>query len=358
MLVPEPIIFEAESDFGAVPAGSGVYALRVAGRPAHVSWSANLQRRVKRLARLPLSGNRARIECWPTGSRLENLLLLYELLRVEYPEDYMRRLRLRNPWFVAMTSTDSFARLTTVNRVWSKDAPIYGPFQNRDRAQLYEQSVLPLFQIRRCTEVLDPHPEHPGCIYGEMNQCLRPCQTAVTREEYASEAGRVADFLAANGKTTVAALTAARERASEEMDFEQAAQIHKQIERVGATASLRDEIVADARTFSGVALTRAVGPKQMRLWLMIEGSWQEPVNLSFSLEEPRSRSLDSELREKLAGALQASVQAGSRTEQIALFSRWYFSTWRDGQWFPFRNLADLNYRKLVRAISTLAKEAR
>lgn len=363
MRVAKPIIFDAGSgavgDF--IPAGPGVYALRVSDKPAHVSWSANLHRRVKRLAGLALGGN-ARIECWPTGSRLENLLLLYELVRAEYPDDYLRRLRLRSPWFVGLTATDSFARLTTVNRTWLKDGPLFGPFQSRDRAQLYEQEILPLFQLRRCTETLAPHPEHPGCIYGEMNQCLRPCQMAVTAEEYATETARVADFLATNGKGTMAALAAARERACDEMDFEQAAEIHKQVERVSATASLRDEIVTEARAFNGVALTRGLsfaggaGARQMRLWPMFEGIWQEPATLDFSLEEPRARSLDSELRERLGEALRTITRTGSRTEQLALFSRWYFSTWRDGQWFPFRTLADLNYRKLVRGISNMAKD--
>ena len=50
---------------------------------------------------------------------------------------------------------------------------------------------LDLFQLRRCQEDLAPSPGHPGCIYGEMGKCLRPCQEAVSREEYA---GEVEDF--------------------------------------------------------------------------------------------------------------------------------------------------------------------
>ena len=36
-------------------------------------------------------------------------------------------------------------------------------------------------------------------------------------------------------------------------------------------------------------------------------------------------------------------------------TRWYFSSWRDGDWFPFRGLEDLNYRRLVRGISNLLR---
>jgi hypothetical protein len=43
---------------------------------------------------------------------------------------------------------------------------------------------------------------------------------------------------------------------------------------------------------------------------------------------------------------------------MAVFARWYYSSWRDGQWFPFLKLADLNYRKLVREISGVLTNAR
>jgi ABC-type lipoprotein release transport system permease subunit len=55
------------------------------------------------------------------------------------------------------------------------------------RQRQFQSQFLDLFQMRRCEENLAPSPSHPGCVYGEMNMCLRPCQQAVTPEEYASE---------------------------------------------------------------------------------------------------------------------------------------------------------------------------
>jgi excinuclease ABC subunit C len=79
------------------------------------------------------------------------------------------------------------------------------------------------------------------------------------------------------------------------------------------------------------------------------------VPLTFSPEIVRIKSLDQELRERLSDRLQCVCREGSRIEQLAIFSRWYYSSWRDGPWFPFRSLADLNYRKLVREISAMVK---
>ncbi len=344
---------------------SGIYALHSPGRPPYLSWSAHLPRRLKRLlvgssagstdriARL--RSNLSQVECWPTGSRLETALLLYELSKLHYPDDYATRLRMRMPWSIGLTNGDAFQRLRLVNRVSRRDGPLFGPFPSRDAAQAYQQQIESLFQIRRCVETLTPDPNHPGCIYGEMNQCLRPCQCAVTTEEYGAEAARVADFLFTNAKSSIALLSAARDRSCEATDFEHAAQVHKRVEKLKGAAALRDAVVGEIQQFSGVALTRASDPAQFRLWPMLEGFWQEPVTMDFSGEESRSRPLDHQLRDRLSACLAEPRSSGKRMEELAIFSRWYFSSWRDGEWFPFRTLGDLNYRRLVRQISNLAK---
>ncbi|MBV9766450.1 MAG: hypothetical protein JOZ48_16505 [Acidobacteriaceae bacterium] len=370
MKIPNAFRLDPSADglmdqIAAVPASSGIYVLVVRGRPTHMSWTANLRRRLARLLNpAPIAGKGlleslrntlAAVECWATGSRLETSLLMYELGKTYFPDDYLKRLRLRMPWFVGLTSQDLFPRLTVVNRLPRKAGALFGPFSSRDSAQRYGDEVLGLFQIRRCTENLNPHPEHPGCIYGEMNQCLRPCQCAVTPEEYGSESARVAEFLASNGKSLVTVLASARDRASVETDFEQAALIHKRIEKATAAAGARDGAVAEVHEFNGVALTRATETGSLRFWPMLAGHWQTPITLSFSGEERSAKSLDQELREGFADSERNRDAGGNRIEELAIFARWYYSSWRDGEWFPFHSIADLNYRRLVREISKMMK---
>ncbi len=371
MKIPTPISLPLDDGLDLadritqLPHSAGVYTLTLPGRPSHVGSCPNLPRRLKRLLVSSytagtqwLSSIRekiASVECWPTGSRLENSLLTYELAKRHFPEDYLKRLRLRRPWFVELTS-DPFPYVRLVNRLSRSSGPLFGPFRTRDLADAYTQQAHTLFQVRRCTEALAPHPDHPGCIYGEMNQCLRPCQCAVTAAEYATEVHRLAELLETNGKAAVAALSVARDRASEQMDFEQAAQIHKRIDKVQSAAALRDPVVSDATRFSGLALTRGAGSRQFRLWPMVDGYWQEAVPLDFGLEEAPMKPLDQQIRELVAEGLKNPTATGKRIEHLAIFSRWYYSSWRDGQWFPFRALPDLNYRKLVRDLSNMVKQ--
>jgi hypothetical protein len=68
--------------------------------------------------------------------------------------------------------------------------------------------------------------------------------------------------------------------------------------------------------------------------------------------------LDRQLREVFTRGLGKPRVSGNRTEELAIFSRWYYSSWRDGEWFPFDSLAGLNYRKLVRQLSKMANICR
>lgn len=350
-----------------LPPLAGVYCLTIEGGSPHLAWSSSLLRRLKRMliekpgrAGGPAADLRLRlerIECWPTTSKLESSLLMYSLARKLFPEDYAKRLRMRLPWFVGVNESDGLARLTVSNRRGRDHQSIWGPFPSRDAAEYYQEEVLRLYQIRRCSEPLVPSPDHPGCIYGEMNQCIRPCQCAVSREEYATEVARVREFLTSNGKTVLSNLSMARASASENMEFEQAAYIHKRIEQVKTAIGARDEFVAALANFHGVAVTKGLSADEVRLWPMLEGCWQEPIALDVSVEQARPKSMDADLRERLMATAAANRGDDDPFEHLSLFLRWHRSSWREGRWVGSTSLASLNYRKLVREISKLAKES-
>jgi len=364
--VPQPDTLS--EDFSAIPGSHGIYSLSTSGNAPHISWSINLKRRLNRLLvpsytaasgnLSPFAGKVTSVSYWSVSSRLETALILYQLTREYYPDSYLRRLHLRMPWFVGLTQTDPYPRVKITNRLSQHNAPRFGPFRTREAAQLYEEQLVSLYQLRRCTEKLNPSPDHPGCIYGEMNQCLRPCQSAVSRQEYTTESERVLDFLSTSGRSAIQHLAGARDRAASELDFEQAALVHKRMEKVQAAIAVRDKVVAAVHKFNGVALTRANLPDAVNIWPVVAGYWQPPLYLHLPANQPQeSRSLDAMLRERLQSALVSPSSSGNRLEQIALFSRWYYSSWCDGQWLPFETLSQLNYRRLVRAISDLIKTA-
>jgi excinuclease UvrABC nuclease subunit len=347
------------------PSGPAVFLLWPKQGEPHLAKTTLLRRRLLRLLRqreapsrlLNLRDTLARVEYWLTGSKLESSVRMYQLARQHFPKSYLDVLRLRMPPYVKVILTNEFPRSQITTHLGRAPAVYFGPFRTRVSAELFESQFLDLFQMRRCQEDLVPSPAHPGCIYGEMGMCLRPCQQVVNVEEYGHEVRRVIEFLRSDGRSLVDVATATRDRFSADLDFEQAARQHKRIEKIQEVLGLRDELARDIDGLNGVAVTASVEPQAVELWFVLQGAWQPPLRVTFEVIEGKPVSLDQKLREAVSTLAPPAQSMRERQEYLALLARWYYSSWRDGEWFAFDSLDHLPYRKLVHAISRVAQKA-
>jgi hypothetical protein len=121
---------------------------------------------------------------------------------------------------------------------------------------------------------------------------------------------------------------------------------------------LRDDLAREIGGFDGVAITPSAVPDAVELWIVREGYWQTPRRLSFEIQEGKPVSLDSKLRDVFAALPARQLAMRERQEYLALLARWYYSSWRDGEWLPIEDFETLPYRKLVHAISRVAQPSR
>ncbi len=246
---------EADTILRTVPAQPGIFALYGAREEdaPYLTQTADLRRRMRRLLdppesqskRLNLREKVARIEYCVTGSAFESSLVLYHAAAAlfGYPEA-CRRLKLHTPYFLRMTIENPHPRVYVTNKLSKRGlTQMYGPFPSRVAAERYCDAVLDLFKLRRCHEDLHPYPEHPGCVYGEIGKCLEPCKQACTPGQYADEAAAVKKCFDTRGESMIIEIGLAREEASSAMQFEQAAALHAQWQKVKAVQSLADWIV-------------------------------------------------------------------------------------------------------------------
>lgn len=296
---------------------------------------------------LDLSALAERIEIWYTPTRLEQALTFYSLARLHFGESYKKVVRLPASPYLKVLLNNPFPRTLVTSRLSGRESLFFGPFRNRAEAERWQSETLDFFQIRRCEEELAPHPDHPGCIYGEMNQCLRPCQAIVGVTEYATEVSRLTSFLESHGVTLQDAIGHARDRASENLEFEEAARQHKRFERVEALLRVASEITTDIRHANGVSAVKA--GTGVALYFMLDGLWAAPVLLDMQMQA--GESMDRRLRQIVEGLPVARPTLKEREEHIALLARWYFSSSRDSEWLPFAKKEEIPYRKLVRMIS-------
>jgi excinuclease UvrABC nuclease subunit len=347
----------------AVPNNPAVFLLWPKDGPPYLSKTTLLRRRLLRLlgARerpsklLNLRHTVARIEYRLTGSAFENAVVFFDQARQHFPETYLDLMKLRMPPYVRIVLNNEFPRSHITTHLTRTGALHFGPFRSRVSAERFESEFLDLFQMRRCQEDLKPSPEHPGCIYGEMAMCLRPCQQVVGPAEYANEAGRVVEFLRTDGRSLLDSIAHSRDRLSEEMMFEEAARQHKRFEKVLDVMRLRDELSRDIERLHGVAITRSLMPAAVELWFVRDGWWCAPERFGFEVVEGKPVSLDRKLRDVFARVTPLKLTIRERQEYLALLARWYYSTWRDGEWLAFETYDAIPYRKLVNAISRVAR---
>ena len=341
------------SELESIPDRPAVFLLWAGEGAPYLARTTKLRRRLKRLLSdregisrvLNLRGVVERIEYWPTGSQLESALIHLHLAKQYFPEDVARITRLKPPVFLRLTLDNPFPRTMLTTRLGR--GLFYGPFASRVAAERFQNEMLDLFQLRRCEDNLAPSTEHPGCIYGEMNKCLRPCQQVVSIEEYRAEAQRVEAFIRTDGASLRESAEMARDRASAAMQFEEAEQLHQRLNRIAEVHACAGELARSLDRLAGVAVVPSYGEDAVSLCVLAGGRWLQPRPFSLS----QTASMDQRLREWFADI---SPAATPDLEHLAVLVRWHGSSWRDGEWIGFDSFDKIPYRRIVNAVARVA----
>ena len=357
-------------DFEAVPDTQGVLRIQFTHGAPYLCRTATLRRRLKRLLGASsqtgllsrLAESVRKVSYQPTGSAFESSVLLYRMARRDRPDHYRDYLKLRPAPFIKVHLGNPYPRTYITTKLTGRRALFFGPFVNRASAERFEEAFLDLYKIRRCQENLEPQPTHPGCIYGEMDMCLRPCQARATIEEYRAEVGKVLEFLETGGQSLIREVEEAREQSSRALEFEEAARRHQRLEKVRSALKLRDELARDVDRLFGVVIQPSVAhqpdtEQAVELWLIYKGFLQPSLRFPLSAPDGRPVSLDRRLREAFDEAPTHSGHVQERSDHLALLSRWHQSSWRKGELVLFDGLDRVPYRRVVNAISRVASGA-
>ncbi|MBZ5647928.1 MAG: UvrB/UvrC motif-containing protein [Acidobacteriia bacterium] len=347
--------------FNEVPAAAAVFLIRGDSGEPYVSKTANLKRRLVRLLGKPEEHTRklslrdvARtIEYSLTGSDFESQLTLYRAVRAVFPEKYRDKLKLRFAPLVRFLLENEYPRAYVTRRIASlKGGSVYyGPFPSRAIAEKFLNDSLDLFKIRRCDFEIHPDPKYPGCIYSEMKMCLAPCFAGCTPVEYSAEVSRVRAFLDTAGQSLIRELETQRERASEQLHFEQAAALHQRIEKIKAATHLPD-IIRPLDRVSGVLVQTSAEKDCVCLFPVDAARLADPVAFSLQQHEGKMQSMESRLQQALGAAPRpTAASALERMEHLAILKRWYYRSSKVGELFLVDDSGELPYRKLVRGVS-------
>jgi excinuclease ABC subunit C len=293
-----------------------------------------------------------------TASPFEQTFAYYRQARQLFPGRYQRLLRMRPPAVLKVNLRNAYPRCYATRKITVDAAGepsggiYYGPFASPKSADAFAEGVLDLFKVRRCQIKIRRDPSFPGCIYSEMKMCLAPCFAGCSKEEYHVEVQRLVAFLETGGASLRNNLESERERASEELDFEKAAMLHKKLDKLDEALRGQPELPRRLQDLNAVILQRGGEDQSIAMYEVRGGRIAEPFVLAFATLAGEPRSAEQLLREQLEN--RSEPLSGDLSEHLWLLARWFYSNPREGEIF-FRGNA-WPYRRMLRACSRLLSQ--
>ena len=368
--------FQPENDeefFSLLPDRPAVCLIEARAENAepHLIRTANLRRRLQRLLgpldpaskRLNLRDFARQLRYRITSSAFEQSLTYYRIARQIFPKKYRGLMRLRPSPLLKINLGNAYPRCYVTRHISVNEQGVptggiyYGPFPSRRAAQGYADSMLDFFKVRRCQIKIRRDPLFPGCIYSEMKMCLAPCFAGCTKEEYDVEVNRLVGFLETGGDSLRSTYEQERERASEDLDFERAAAIHKKLEKLDDALRAGPEIARRVQDLDAVIVQRMAEAQTIGVFGVSGGRLAEPFALRFG-DTSQPRSAEETVRDYLEAMMSAPPAAANPRhsaaelgEHLRLVARWFYSNPREGEIF-FRE-KDWPYRRILRACSRL-----
>ena len=227
--------FDLKEELRKLPEKPGVYIMHDhTDAILYVGKAVNLRRRVhqyfvKKLNRGPkieyMVTKIAYFEYIVTDSELEALILENNLIKEHRPK-YNTLLKDDKTYpYIKVTVGETYPRVLFTRKLRKDGSRYFGPFKSAGAVRDTIELMRKLFQIRDCTRNLprDQGKDRP-CLNYQIGQCKAPCMGYVSEEEYRRKVDEAVSFLGGSYKPVVRLLTERMEKASSELDFEQAAE--------------------------------------------------------------------------------------------------------------------------------------
>lgn len=191
----------------------------------------------------------ARFEYIITDSELEALVLESNLIKEHRPKYNTMLKDDKNYPFIKVTVGEEFPRIMTARKMKKDKSRYFGPYTSAGAVKDVIELTRKLYHLRTCSRILprDTGKERP-CLYYHIKQCNAPCQGYVSKEQYREQVDQLLDFLNGNHKAIRSELEKKMYKASEEMNFEEAAQYRdliQSVDKIGERQKITDQCKED-----------------------------------------------------------------------------------------------------------------
>ena len=212
-----------------------------------------------------------RVEVEETGSELAAILRESQLIKELQPKYNTAGKRIRRYGFLRLDLNEEFPRIAYAPEVYPDGAEYYGPFRNRDAAEMLVEVIDHLFRLRECHDDLAPRHDIVPCIYHQIHRCGAPCALIQSREEYRAEVERVRAALSGGEEGIIPLLEERMLRHAEHLEFEEAALLRNRITELQRVFVWKRKFAESINTNNLIIVLPATPPERNELFMIRYG---------------------------------------------------------------------------------------
>ncbi len=168
-----------------------------------------------------------------TGSEVEALILENSLIKKHSPRYNILLKDDKTYPYIKVTTNEMYPRVFMTRKHLKDKARYFGPFTSGLTVKENIELINKIWKLRRCSKVFprDLGKERP-CLNYHIGQCKAPCNNMISQEEYNKMVDGIINFLSGKTDNVISDLKEKMLQASENLEFEKAAEYRDTIENV------------------------------------------------------------------------------------------------------------------------------
>lgn len=307
-------MFDIQEELKKLPCCPGVYIMHdEMDNIIYVGKAVNLHSRVrsyfrKNIGRGPQIDKMvsliSRFEYIVTDSELEALVLENNLIKEHSPR-YNTLLKDDKTYpYIKVTVGEDYPRVLFSRQMKKDRSRYFGPYSSAAAVKDTIDLINKLYQLRTCNRNL---PKECGndraCLNYHIKQCLAPCQGNISREEYQGRVKKALEFLNGSFQGTLKELEQNMQRASENLEFEEAIRYRDLYNSVKQIASKQKITDSDGEDKDIIALATDGRDAVVQVFFVRDGKLigREHFYMTHVSETPREQILLDFVKQFYAG---------------------------------------------------------
>lgn len=226
-----------------------------------------------------------------TGSEMEALILECNLIKKHMPK-YNVLLRDDKTYpYIKVTMEEDYPRVIKTRLVKKDGSKYFGPYSDAGAVNQIVDLLNQVYALKKCSARVFPKGFRP-CLNYHIDQCDGICQGTVSPEEYREKVNHAVDFLRGRTKGMITYLEDRMKEASQDLDFERAAEYRDYIMAARALSEKQRVVLQDTKDVDLILVARGAKQRHVVLFFVRDGklSGRETYDLQ-SMEEDSSEDI-------------------------------------------------------------------